>query len=133
MKRKELKKAIKEFSHRTNFYELGLIRRLLKYREIEGLKLKQIIPIVKCPSCGSSKISIENEGGDDSFEDFLTCEDCWKSFDDECGYIEAYRNYDYLCWGYDVDIELHFEEPNIKEYEWQDRCRGLILRELNKK
>ena len=33
MNRKELNKAIKEFSHKTNFYEFGLIRQLLKYRE----------------------------------------------------------------------------------------------------
>lgn len=132
MKRKELKKAIREFSHRTNFYELGLIRRLLKYREKEELEFRQRIPIVKCPHCGSSKLSIDNDGGEYSFEDFLTCEDCWESFDDKYGYINAHRDYDYLCWGYEVDVELHFEEPNIKECKWQERCRSLILRELNK-
>lgn len=130
MRRKELKKEIREFSRKTNFYELGLISKLLKYREKEEIRLKKLIPTVKCPYCGSTNISIDNEGGDYSFEDFLTCNDCWESFDDEYGYIDSYREYDCLCWGYGVDVELHFETPNINKYEWKQRCRNLILEEL---
>lgn len=130
MQRKDLKKAIQEFSHKTNFYELGLVRKLLKYREKEEKKFIENIPKVNCPHCGSSKISIDDDGSEYSSREFLTCENCWDSFDDENGYIDAVKSYNYLCWGYDVDVELHFEEPEINKYEWKERCRYLILREL---
>lgn len=130
MQRKELKKAIKKFSKETNFYELGLIRKLLKHREKEEIKLRESIPRVKCPSCGSHRIIIDNDGSEYSLDEFLTCENCWESFDDEYGYIDAINSYSYLCWGYGVDVELNFEEPDINKYKWQDRCRSLIKREL---
>lgn len=71
----------------------------------------------KCKE-GSSKLSIDNDGSEYSSYEFLTCENCWESFDDENGYIDAVKSCNYLCWGYEVD------------YEWKERCRYLILREL---
>lgn len=133
MQRKELKKAIKNFSNRTNFYELGLVRRLIKHRKKEEVFFRAQIPLVKCPYCNSSNISIDDDGSEYSSEEFLTCRNCWESFDDEIGYINAYKNYDILCWSHKVDVELHFEKPNINKYEWQERCRDLILEELQYK
>lgn len=130
MQRKELKKAIKNFSNRTNFYELGLVRKLLKHRKKEELLFRSRIPNIVCPSCGSSRICIDDDGSEYSSEEFLTCHDCWDSFDDEVGYIDACKEYDCLCWGYIIDVELHFEKPDVNTYKWKEQCKMLILKEL---
>lgn len=132
MQRKKLKKAIKNFSNKTNFYELGLIRKLLIHREKEEVLFKNRIPLVKCPYCGSHAVLIDSDGSEYPSEDFLTCKDCWDSFDDKFGYIDACKEYDSLCWGYNVDVELHFEKPDIKAYKWKEQCKSLILKELEK-
>ena len=131
LQRRDLKKAINEFSKKTNFYELGLIRKLLIHREKEKEKLRKMIPHVKCPFCGSSKIIIDYDDSEYSSYEFLTCENCLESFDDIYDYINNKENYDNIRWGYPLDIVLYFENPNIKLYEWQELCRSLILKELN--
>lgn len=133
MQRKELKKAIKEFSHKTNFYELGLIRKLLKHREKTEKELINNIPKVTCPNCGNTKISMEYDDREYSCDSWLYCENCGEEFDDEFGLIDAIQSVECLCWGYMADVVLHFEEPNIKTLEWKNRCRKLILEELNDK
>lgn len=130
MQRRELKKSIIEFSKRTNFYELGIVRRLIKNREKDKIKFKQAIPKIKCPCCGSVEIIIDNIGSEYPTEDFLTCENCECSFDDGYGYIDAVKDYDNLIWGYNVDIEMHFNNPDINKYSWQKTCKNLILEEL---
>lgn len=130
MNRKELNKAIKEFSHKTNFYEFGLIRQLLKYRESAKIKAIENIPKIKCPYCGSANISIDDDGGEYFSQEFLTCKNCWESFDDENGYIDAIKLYDDLSWTYKVETVLRIEEVDINKYEWKIRCKDLILREL---
>lgn len=130
MQRRELKKAIRKFSHRTNFYKLGLIRKLLKHREEEQKELENNIPKVICPNCGSTSIDVENDDREYSNDSWLHCNNCEHDFDDTFGYEDAIQEIECLCWGYAVDVELHFEEPDIKSLEWQKRCRDLILEEL---
>ena len=133
MQRKELEKAIKEFSHKANFYELGLVRKLLKYREKTKKELMNNIPKIICPNCCSSEISQEHDDNEYSCDAWFVCNNCGKEVEDTVGLIEATQAIDNLCWSYTVDVTLHFENPNIKTLEWKNRCRKLILEELNDK
>jgi hypothetical protein len=132
LQRSELRKAIKKFSHEANFYRLGLVRKLIQHRDRREKESINNIPKVLCPNCGGTKISVEHTDSEYYNDTWLHCEECEEDFDDEFGYEDAIQTVELLCWGYLVDIELHFENPDIKSAEWQNRCKELILEELKK-
>lgn len=136
MKGKELRKKVKEFSHKTNFYKLGLVRRYIKQQYKEEQEIIKSIPKVVCPYCGSKKVKIGYDESDYSDYKYLYCDDCDESFDDTLGFIDAIDELNCLPYGDIISVELHFEEPDIKSLEWQEFCEekmkfylGLIKRE----
>ncbi|APF21698.1 hypothetical protein [Clostridium butyricum] len=126
MKGKELRKRVKEFSHKTNFYKLGLVRKYIKQQYKEKQALIEAIPKVVCPHCGSKKISIEYDESEYSSYSWLYCEDCEEDFEDTFGFKDAIQELDCLSWGDIISVELHFEEPNIKSLEWREFCEEQI-------
>lgn len=130
MKGKELRNKIKKFSHKTNFYKLGLVKKYLKKQEQEKQKLVKAIPKVKCPKCGSSKISIGYDECEYISDSWLDCDDCDEYFKDTFGYIDAVEELKCLSWGDMIAIELHFEEPDIRTLEWQKFCETEIKKYL---
>lgn len=133
MQRKELKKAIRKFSHETNFYKLGLVRKLLQKQEKDHKILIAAIPKIQCPHCKSRKIDIDSDDCDYSDEKWLHCCKCGRDFDDVFGYIDSIEELDCEPWGDEIAIELYFENPNIKSQKWQEFCKNTILKELGLK
>ena len=129
MQRKELRKAIKKFSHQTNFYKLGLVRRYLMKQVEEHNTLVDAIPKVACPKCGSHKISVEDEEIEQSSGYYLYCDTCEETFDDTFGFKDALEE---CCktWGDGIALTLYFEKPNIKTEEWKKLCEDKIMRTL---
>lgn len=130
MQRRELKKAIKKFSHKTNFYKLGLVRQYLKKQEEEHIKLINAVPKIVCPHCGSKYIDIERSDEDFCDDSWLYCKDCGEEFDDNYNYIDAIENLRFEPWGDNIAIELHFGDKDIKSKEWQDFCEKEIKKYL---
>lgn len=133
MQRKKLEKAIRKFSHKTNFYKLGLVRRYLLYQEKSMKDLQNAIPNVVCPSCGSHRISVESDDREYCDDTWLYCEKCGECFDDTFGYIEAVSDLKFEPWGDMIAIKLHFENPDIKSEKWKQFCEDEILKTLGLK
>lgn len=130
MQRKELNKKIKEFSHKINFYKLGLIRKYIKKQYKEERKLINAIPKVICPKCGSHNISVEHDERDYVDDSWLYCNDCDEDFEDTFGYINANNELDALAWCDIIAIELHFEDPDTKTEQWKTFCETEIKKYL---
>lgn len=132
LQRRELKGAIRDYSHKTNFYKLGLVRKFLLKQKKEERELINAVPKVTCPYCGSRKIGIDYSDDEYSSDRWLYCDDCNESFDDDFGYIEAVSAIEYLCWNDSILIRLYFEEPDIKTEEWKMYCEKEIKKYLDK-
>lgn len=133
MQGKLLRKRVKEFSHRTNFYKLGLIRQYLKKQDREEQALIRSIPRVKCPTCGSSRIYVGYDESDYSSDEWLDCYDCGECFEDTFGYIDAFEELKCLPWCDIIALELYFTEPNTKTLEWKYFCETEIRKYLGLK
>lgn len=96
MRRKELKKAIKEYSNKTKFYKLGLVRKLIQWKEKEYKRLEGNMPKIICPYCGSKRIEIDYiDDGLYSTCRELTCSDCCEYIEDhEEEFFKAYNELD---------------------------------------
>lgn len=130
MQRKDLKKAIKEFSHKTNFYKLGLVKKYLKKQEKTHDELVSAIPKVVCPDCGSRKISVAYDESEYSSDYYLYCNTCDKTFDDTSGLKDAMTELDCESWNDCIELKLNFENPNIKTEKWKKFCEDAIIRVL---
>jgi hypothetical protein len=130
LQRKELKKAIKRFSNEANFYKLGLVRKYIQHMNEEQNRLNESIPKVTCPRCGGNEIEIDHDESEYSSDSWLCCESCYETFDDTFGFIDAVGEADAYCWSDTIAIELHFEEPDVKNEEWQKFCKSEILKRL---
>lgn len=128
MKRKELKKAIKEYSNKINFYELGLVRKWILWEEKELIKLKNAIPKVKCPYCDSNNVEFEYD--EDEYSDYgcFYCECCDSDFEDEFGYEDAITELHAFDYWDSILIELCFENPDTTTYKWKEFCRKELKR-----
>ena len=131
MRRRELKRAIKEYSNRTKFYKLGLVRKLIQWKEKEYKRLQDNIPKVVCPNCGSKRMVVDYSDDDYSSERYLSCCDCREFIEEEKEqeFFDAYdelASFDYIdgiemhIWGYDFKITPgeewnKFCEKEIKE------------------
>lgn len=115
MQRRELKRAIKEYSNRTKFYKLGLVRKLIQWKEREYKRLQDNIPKITCPNCGSKRMVVDYSDEDYSSERYLSCCDCCEFIEEEKeqDFFEAYdelASFDYIdgiemhIWGYDFKI-----------------------------
>lgn len=131
MRRRELKRAIKEYSNRTKFYKLGLVRKLIQWKEKEYKRLQNNIPKIVCPNCGSKRMVVDYSDDDYSSERYLSCYDCGEFIEEEKEqeFFDAYdelASFDYIdgiemhIWGYDFKITPgeewnKFCEKEIKE------------------
>lgn len=131
MRRRKLKRAIKEYSNRTKFYKLGLVRKLIQWKEKEYKRLQDNIPRVVCPNCGSKRMVVDYSDDDYSSERYLSCCDCCEFIEEEKEqeFFDAYdelASFDYIdgiemhIWGYDFKITPgeewnKFCEKEIKE------------------
>lgn len=115
MRRRELKRAIKEYSNRTKFYKLGLVRKLIKWKEKEYKRLQNNIPNIVCSNCGSKRMVVDYSGDDYSSERYLSCCDCGEFIEEEKEqeFFDAYdelASFDYIdgiemhIWNYDFKI-----------------------------
>lgn len=133
MQRKELKKAVKKFSNKTNFYKLGLVRKYIQYQNNQQEKLNKAVPKVNCPCCNSSRISIDYDDRECCNDSWLFCNKCGEIFEDTFGFIDAIGNAEYYCWSDEISVILHFDKPNIKSEKWQKYCENEILETLGLK
>ncbi|HHD2753274.1 TPA: hypothetical protein ACOTG0_002083 [Clostridium perfringens] len=128
MRRRELKKAIKEYSNKTKFYKLGLVRELIQWKEKEYERLKSNIPDVVCPYCGSKRVEIDCSDDEYSCGRYLSCSDCCEWIQDhEEEYIKAYDEFDNFNF---IDgIEMYMWGTGMKVTpgsEWNDFCEKEI-------
>lgn len=129
MQRRELKRAIKEYSNRTKFYKLGLVRKLIQWKEKEYKRLQDNIPKIVCPNCGSKRIVIDYSDDDYSSERYLTCWDCCENIKEEKEqeYLDAY--YELVSFSYIDGIEMYIWGDNFKITpceEWNKFCEKEI-------
>jgi transcription elongation factor Elf1 len=73
------------------------IKRCEKY--VRKIKLAEK---VVCPKCGSHELHFDNDGGDYSTNDFISCTDCWEAYDTDDerlkDWVENYRWFDEVLW-----------------------------------
>lgn len=128
MRRRELKKAIKEYSNKTKFYKLGLVRQLIQWKEKEYKRLEDNIPKIICPSCGSKRIELDYSDDEYSCERCLTCCDCWECIEE--GKEEYFNAYDELDNFNFIDgIEMYMWGTGMEVTpgsEWNDFCEKEI-------
>lgn len=131
MQRRELERAIKEYSNRTKFYKLGLVRKLIQWKEKEYKRLQDNIPRVVCPNCGSKSVCVDS----DSFTQYLFCKDCEEWLEEaEEEYLYAYNE---LCSFQYVDtIKMHIWGNDFKitpGEEWNKFCEKEIKKIIGDK
>lgn len=136
MQRRELKRAIKEYSNRTKFYKLGLIRKLIKWKEKEYKRLQDNIPKIVCSNCGSKRIVIDYSDDDYSSERYLTCWDCCENIKEEKEqeYLDAY--YELVSFSYIDGIEMYIWDYDFKitpGEEWNKFCEKEIKKIIGDK
>lgn len=136
MQRRELERAIKEYSNRTKFYKLGLVRKLIQWKEKEYKRLQDNIPKIVCPNCGSKRIVIDYSDDDYSNERYLTCWDCCENIKEEKEqeYLDAY--YELVSFSYIDGIEMHIWGDNFKvtpSEEWNKFCEKEIKKIIGDK
>lgn len=134
MRRRELKKVIKDYANKTKFYKYGLIRQLIKLKEKRHLALVNAIPKIKCPECGSYSIDMEYSDSEYDSYAYLYCDDCDHGFDDIYGYENAIDAL--YCEPYfdTLLLEVEYLDGKVKpSYEWSLHCEKEIRKMLNSK
>lgn len=135
MKRRELKKAIKEYANKTKFYRYGLIRQLILLKEKRHIALINAIPKVTCPNCGSNSIELEYSDSEYNSHAWLYCGDCDYDFDDTYGFEEAIGAL--YCEPYfdslEVEIDLIMDGNVNHSYKWSLYCEEEIIKMLKYK
>ena len=135
MKRKDLKKAIKEYSDEVKFYKLGLVRRLVQLKEKRYNYLLSRIPKVVCPHCGSHLVEVTSSDSEYDDDKWLYCTTCGESFDDTFGLIdtmedlalEPYFDTIQLELSFNFNIEDSIYDNSIKfDSDWQAYCEEAI-------
>ena len=131
MQRKELEKAVEEYSHKIKFFKLGLIRQLIELKARRRKTLENAIPKIICPQCKSPKIGIESDDREYHFDYWLYCENCGVDFDDEYGYIDACNELESEAWFDTLEVIAHFEPERVTgDADWQKHCEKEISKML---
>ena len=131
MQRRELENDVKEYSRKIKFFKLGIIRQLIELKERREKTLKNAIPEIICPQCGSPKIGIESDDREYHFDSWLYCEDCGEDFDDDCGYIDACNELESEAWFDTLEVIAHFEPERVTGDDiWQKYCEKEISKML---
>ena len=127
MRRIELNKAVLSYAKQINFYNLGLIRKVMQLQEARIEYLKSLFPKVKCPRCMSKYVVYDNNAS--MFEDsFFYCENCGHDFSDDYEMYNLLAMLKFECYINPIDYGLRYGNLNPKSDDWNEVC----TREFNK-